>query len=90
MPAPDYADEYAAARAGVRSLLADSDDTAAATVVPSCPDWTVHDLCAHLVGVPAALVARDNPPQGDNQPWIVGPRLGPALKAIVQVKDRFP
>jgi uncharacterized protein (TIGR03083 family) len=70
MPAPDFADEYAAARASVRQLLADVDDGAAATVVPSCPAWTVHDLCAHLVGVPASLVARDNPPPGDNQPWV--------------------
>jgi uncharacterized protein (TIGR03083 family) len=70
MPAPDYADEYAAARASVRSLLADLDDAGSATRVPSCPAWTVHDLCAHLVGVPAALVARDNPPPGDNQPWV--------------------
>jgi uncharacterized protein (TIGR03083 family) len=70
MPAPDYAEEYAAARARVRALLADSDHAAAATMVPACPDWTVHDLCAHLVGVPAALVARDNPPAGDNQPWV--------------------
>ena len=70
MPAPDYADEYAAARARVRSLLDGCDDAAAATVVPSCPAWTVRDLCAHLVGVPAALVARDNPPKGDNQPWV--------------------
>lgn len=70
MPAPDYADEYAATRSRVRALLTDSDERAAAAVVPACPEWTVHDLCAHLVGVPAALVARDNPPQGDNQPWV--------------------
>lgn len=70
MPAPDYADEYAAVRASVRSLLAEGDDAIAHTVVPSCPDWQVHDLCAHLVGVPAALVARDNPPRGDNQEWV--------------------
>jgi uncharacterized protein (TIGR03083 family) len=70
VPAPDYADEYAAARVSVRGLLTDLDDRSAVTVVPACPDWTIHDLCAHLVGVPAALVARDNPPQGDNQPWV--------------------
>ena len=70
MPAPDYADEYAAARASVRALLADIDDDVAHITVPSCPAWTVHDLCAHLVGVPAALAARDNPPRGDNQVWV--------------------
>lgn len=70
MPAPDYADEYAECRRRVRELLADADGVAAGTVVPACPAWTVHDLCAHLAGVPAALVARDNPPPGDNQPWV--------------------
>jgi uncharacterized protein (TIGR03083 family) len=70
MPAPDYADEYASCRARVRALLQDCDDAAATTVVPTCPAWTVRDLCAHMSGIAAALVARDNPPAGDNQPWV--------------------
>ena len=61
MPAPDYADEYAACRARVRTLLTSLSPDGAATVVPTCPDWTVHDLCAHLAGVASALVNRDNP-----------------------------
>ncbi len=89
MPAPDYADEYAAARAGVRALLADSDDAAAATVVPSCPDWTVHDLCAHLVGVPAALVARDNPPPGDNQAWVDRQVAERADRSVAELLDEW-
>src|SRR3954469_23164053 len=70
MPAPDYAEEHAACRARVREVLADAGEDVARTVVPTCPAWTVQNLCAHLVGVPAALVARDNPPSGDNQPWV--------------------
>jgi uncharacterized protein (TIGR03083 family) len=89
MPAPDYADEYAAARASVRSLLADADDVAAATVVPSCPAWTVHDLCAHLVGVPAALVVRDNPPPGDNQPWVDRQVADRADRTIGELLDEW-
>jgi uncharacterized protein (TIGR03083 family) len=89
MPAPDYADEYAAARASVRTLLADSDDAAARTVVPSCPDWTVHDLCAHLVGVPAALVARDNPPPGDNQDWVDGHVTARSERSLAELLDEW-
>lgn len=70
MPAPDYADEYATCRSRIRELLDGCDDATAATVVPACPAWTVRDLCAHLAGIAAALVARDNPPPGDNQPWV--------------------
>jgi uncharacterized protein (TIGR03083 family) len=89
MPAPDYADEYAAARGRVRSLLADIDDDAAATVVPSCPAWTVHDLCAHLVGVPASLVARDNPPAGDNQPWVDRHVAERADRSVAELLDEW-
>ena len=89
MPAPDYADEYAAARASVRSLLTAVDEAAAATVVPACPDWTVHDLCAHLVGVPAALVVRDNPPQGDNQPWVDRQVAERADRSVAELLDEW-
>lgn len=89
MPAPDYADEYAATRANVRALLTDCDEAAARTAVPSCPDWTVHDLCAHLVGVPAALVARDNPPPGDNQDWVDQQVADRADRSIAELLDEW-
>ena len=56
MPAPDYAAEYASGRSRIRSLLATCSLADAATIVPACPDWTVHDTCAHLAGVSRALV----------------------------------
>lgn len=71
MPPPDYADEYATCRSRITQLLAGCTATQAATVVPSCPEWTVHDLCAHLAGVAASLVARDNPGP-DGQAWVDG------------------
>jgi uncharacterized protein (TIGR03083 family) len=89
MPAPDYADEYAAARASVRALLADADDEVAHLVVPSCPAWTVHDLCAHLTGVPAALVARDNPPPGDNQEWVDRQVAARADRDLTELLDEW-
>ena len=89
MPGPDYADEYAAARVSVRALLSDLDDASAGTVVPACPDWTVHDLCAHLVGVPAALVVRDNPPKGDNQPWVDRHVAERADRSVAELLDEW-
>ena len=90
MPAPDYADEYAGSRSRIRQLLEGVDAAEAATVVPTCPAWTVHDVCAHLAGVAAALVARDNPPPGDNQPWVdahVAARAGRPLAAVLDEWD---
>ena len=89
MPAPDYADEYAACRGRVRALLADCDEGTASRVVPTCPDWTVRDLCAHLAGVAAALVARDNP-AGDVQVWVdrlVAERADRSVPALLDEWD---
>ena len=42
-----------------------------AYVVPSCPEWTVHDLLTHNVALPAAIGAGDLP--GDDlQAWLDG------------------
>jgi uncharacterized protein (TIGR03083 family) len=89
MPAPDYADEYAACRGRVRDLLADCDDAASATIVPTCPDWSVHDLCAHIAGVAAALVARDNPPPGDNQPWVDAHVVDRSDRSLQELLDEW-
>ena len=89
MAGQDHADEYAACRARVRALLADCDDRVAARVVPTCPDWTVRNLCAHLTGVAAALVARDNP-AGDVQVWVdrlVAERAGRSVSTILDEWD---
>jgi uncharacterized protein (TIGR03083 family) len=89
MPAPDYADEYAAGRARIRSLLADCTAEQAATVVPTCPAWDVHDVCAHLAGVSAALVARDSP-GADGQAWVdrhVSERAGRSVSELLHEWD---
>jgi uncharacterized protein (TIGR03083 family) len=57
---------YEASRQRIAGLLVED---VAGVAVPACPDWTVHDLVAHLVGVAVALVAQDYPPR-DAQPWI--------------------
>jgi uncharacterized protein (TIGR03083 family) len=45
------ADAYAACRERIAALVIDLDDQRAHTTVPTCPDWSVHDVVAHLAGV---------------------------------------
>lgn len=40
-------------------------------VVPSCPDWSVHDLIVHCMSLPVAIGAGDLP-DGDPNGWIDG------------------
>lgn len=50
--AAESAFAYAGIRQRVTELLAGtSDDEAATTAVPACPEWTVTDVVAHLYGV---------------------------------------
>lgn len=60
--------EYRETRARIRELCGDLTDEQAATTVPACPDWTVHDLLAHLAGNAAEPVS-GNIPGDDIQAW---------------------
>jgi hypothetical protein len=60
---------YQRTRARVSTLFLDASPDDLARTVPACPDWTVHDLAAHLVGVPATLAA-GNFPSGDVNAWL--------------------
>ena len=62
---------YQRTRARVSTLLLEADDDALARTIPACPAWSVHDLAAHLVGVPATLAA-GNYPSGDVDGWLQG------------------
>jgi uncharacterized protein (TIGR03083 family) len=57
MSTHDIPAAYAALRDRLVALLSGVDDTAATTIVPSCPAWTVRDLMAHVVGVPEDVLA---------------------------------
>lgn len=49
---------YASCRARIGELVrAAGDERATATVVPACPEWSVHDVVAHLAGVVADALA---------------------------------
>lgn len=47
----EVADAYAGCRARIGALVRDLEPAAASLTVPSCPEWTVHDVVAHVSGV---------------------------------------
>lgn len=48
---------YADGRGRIAGLVRDLDDEVAAGPVPTCPDWRVKDVLAHVVGVCADVLA---------------------------------
>ena len=46
-----HADAYADLRARVRAIVATADPVVIGRPAPATPEWTVHDVLAHLVGV---------------------------------------
>lgn len=53
----DIGATYAETRERVNKLLADVSEDDARKQVPACPDWTVHDVVAHLAGGCADILA---------------------------------
>src|SRR5258706_272293 len=53
----DIAALYLEGRVRLLALAADIDDEAVATKVPTCPQWTVHDVYAHQGGAAADILA---------------------------------
>jgi len=47
---------YASGRACISELVQDLSPEAAATRVPTCPEWTVHDVVSHLTGICADIL----------------------------------
>ncbi len=62
---------YLAVRDRMCALVEQMSTSDAEKIVPSCPDWTVHDLLAHQTSMPTALIAGDMP-SGDIEAWIQG------------------
>jgi uncharacterized protein (TIGR03083 family) len=48
---------YAGGRERLSALVGELDAAGAATPVPACPEWRVHDVLAHLTGVCADILA---------------------------------
>lgn len=59
---------YGDTRTRLSDLVAGLTDDEAATVVPTCPEWTVHDVIAHLAGVCVDVLA-GNIEGVASEPW---------------------
>lgn len=53
----DVAELYAAGRTRIGELVRNLDEGEAKSPVPTCPEWTVADVVAHLTGVCADILA---------------------------------
>lgn len=64
----DAIEEWSRAQQRVIALVRDLPPERAAVRVPACPDWTVRDLLAHMVGLGVDVVAGDEP-DDHNATW---------------------
>jgi len=64
----EIGEAYRGVRIRVGELVAACDDPALAIPAPAAPEWTVHDLLAHLVGVTADIVSGNLDGVGTD-PW---------------------
>jgi hypothetical protein len=60
---------YVRTRDRIIDVLAEASDDELNRVVPACPAWTVHDLLAHVVSIPAAL-STGRQPSGPLNDWL--------------------
>ncbi|MBK5289128.1 MAG: hypothetical protein JJE46_11765 [Acidimicrobiia bacterium] len=67
----ELADAYRRTQARIIELMRSAASEDLERIVPACPDWTVQDLVAHVVSIPAALAAGDLP-TGDLELWLQG------------------
>lgn len=66
---PELSVGYHVTRRRVTELVGGLDETDFKRAVPACPAWDVHDLLAHMSGIPDELSA-GNYPSGDTQAWL--------------------
>ncbi|WP_292976368.1 maleylpyruvate isomerase family mycothiol-dependent enzyme [Mycobacterium sp.] len=64
----DALEQWTQAQDRVIDLVADLDTAAANRAVPACPDWTVQQLLAHMIGLDADVLAGDEP-DDHNSDW---------------------
>ncbi len=65
----DLVGAYQRTRGRVQTLTREASADELARAVPACPDWSVHDVLAHVVATPAALT-RGRLPDGDINAWL--------------------
>jgi uncharacterized protein (TIGR03083 family) len=74
--------EYDRCRERITDMLTQND---ASVVVPTCPEWTVADACAHLAGIPSSILAGSVPGE-DAQAWVdadIEKRRGRSISSLL-------
>src|SRR3954470_17276934 len=64
----EVGEAYRGVRLRVGRLITDADPAALDRIAPATPDWTVHDVLAHLVGVTTDIVSGNLEGVGP-EPW---------------------
>ena len=85
----DLLDAYRAVRTRMAAIAVDLSADELTTTVPACPAWTVHDLLAHNVALPAAIGAGDLP-DGDLQGWLDGLVVARRGQPIGELMEEWP
>jgi uncharacterized protein (TIGR03083 family) len=83
---PEFTDAYRATKGRIVGLLDGASPDDWSRTVPACPDWTVHDLLSHMVGIPTELGA-GRYPSGDLDRWlaaVVDTRRGVPVAALLE------
>jgi uncharacterized protein (TIGR03083 family) len=75
---------YERVRRRIVELVADLDDHAAATPVPACPGWSVHDIVAHLAGACADIMAGNIAGAATN-PWTAAQVEARRERSVVEI-----
>ena len=66
---------YRGGRERISEIASDTPDEALSRTVPACPDWTVRDLLAHMVGVAEDFAAGNFENAGSDE-WTALRSLG--------------
>lgn len=62
-----HGDAYRGSRARLTALANELGDDGLATIVPTCPDWRIHDVLGHLIGLVADVSAGNTAAAGTDE-----------------------
>jgi uncharacterized protein (TIGR03083 family) len=79
---------YAEARGRITDIVSGLNDDQLKTPVPCAPEWTVHDLLRHLVGV-AADVCSGRTEGGGSPPWTAAQVEARRDKSVKELLDEW-
>ncbi len=88
METSDAVNEWSDAWARIWALTEGLDDDTVGTRVPACPDWTVRELVAHMVGL-LADVLDDNEPGDHPEQWTAAQVEARSTRSLAQLREEW-